>query len=153
MRYFDSMRLRHLLTGDWRPDIRKAVSLLIEINEIDDIIDELKRSGYSDEQATKLALFVPSAFAREMYEPDGVRFMDTFIRHNTSTGTRMRRQYADEPIYEQARRIAREMIDAERFQEIDNVIIWSAESQIMQQATDKGVPPGKRRLSENVHHF
>ena len=78
---------------------------------IEEIHASLVRSGISSDDATKLVLFVPTAFAREMFEPEGITFPDHDTRTDPNRPAR-RIRYRREAIFQAARAVARELIDA-----------------------------------------
>src|SRR4051812_7222222 len=120
---------------DWTPEIERAVRYFLTLESPDAIHAELVRSGVRAEDAAKLLLFTPSAFAREMFEPGGVTFSNDYFRSDDRGHTRRRKSYLREPIYQQARTVARRLIEQERFGDLRVVIAWSAEGKLMEQAS------------------
>ncbi len=124
-------------------------------DNIEDIAAELAQ-GRTDagtrESVVKLLLFVPSAFTREFYEPEGVAFPDAYTRADGDT-VRKGLPYAGEPIYLQAREIARKMIRQGDFHLVDAVIVWSAEGKVLKEAQDRGLSLRACRFSEVTHRF
>jgi hypothetical protein len=109
--------------------------------------------GQTEEQATKLLLFVPCAFAREMFEPEGVQFSDYYLRSNDGCATNRRKSYLREPIYQWARAVARQFIEQERFTDLRIVIAWSAEGNLVQQAIERGCLLNSVKMAEPTHYF
>src|SRR5438045_3144717 len=123
---------------DWTPRIQSAVEAFLTLETTDEIHAQLLSLDLSAEEATKVLLFVPCAFAREMFEPEGVQFSDHYFRSDKHCATRRRKSYLREPIYQQARAIARQFIEQERFTDLRIVIAWSAEGDLIQQAIAQG---------------
>lgn len=110
-------------------------------------------AGVREEDATKLLLFVPSAFAREMFEPEGVVFSDNYIYSRSRDQKRRVASYLEEPIYLHAREAARKLIEADRFTDLRIVIAWSAEGTLVQQAIEQGLSLHRVRFSEITCNF
>jgi hypothetical protein len=119
---------------DWTPEIEKVVRRLMTGKSLDEIHTELTDAGVRDEDATKLVLFTPSTFAREMFEPQGVQFTDTYFRSDDAGRTRRRKSYVREAIYQQARMVARHLIEHQRFEDVRMVASISAEAKLVEQA-------------------
>ena len=49
--------------------------------------------------------------------------------------------------------VAQEFIDAERFHDIDVVVLWSAEGKLIKDAITKGCNPRNIKFTEITHHF
>ena len=120
---------------DWTPSIQSAVDAFLTLETTDAIHTRLLSTGLSTEQAADCFLFVPCAFAREMFR-QGVQFSITFRSDDRSRRPR-RKSYLREPIYQQARVLARRLIEQERFTDLRIVITWSAEGDLIQQAIDQ----------------
>jgi hypothetical protein len=136
---------------DWTPKIERAVRHFLTLDSSDEIHAELVQSGLRIEDATKILLFTPSAFAREMFEPEGVTFSNDYFRSDDLGLTRRRKSYLREPIYQQARIVARRLIEEERFGDLRVVIAWSAEGELMQQAGERATRICK--ILEITHNF
>ena len=85
-----------------------------------------------------------------MFEPEGITFPDHYTRTNPNRPAR-RVQYRREPIFQTARAVARELIDAGRFHEVDIVVLWSAEGKLIKDAISKGSRLAE--ITEIAHHF
>ena len=142
--------------ADWRPSILRTVDELTTIGDsksIEEIHASLLQSGVTSENATKLVLFVLSAFAREMFEPDGVSFPECYTRDDGGGAVLRRIPYRREPIFREARAVAREFIDSGRFHEIDVVLLWSSEGKLIREAIASGASIRGAKFTELTHHF
>jgi hypothetical protein len=127
--------------------VERAALLLVHRHSLDEIEAVLVSQGVPSSAALKLVLFIPSAFAREHFEPQGVCFPDHFLVG--PKGSYTKREYAAEPIYLQARLLARRWFAESRHSLIMRVLDWSAEANAINQAKERGQTP--RELSA-VHH-
>ena len=134
-------------------NIQSAVDAFLTLETTDEIHAYLVSLGHTEEQATKLLLFVPCAFAREMFEPEGVQFSDYYLRSDDRGATHRRKSYLREPIYQQARTLARRLIEQERFTDLRVVIAWSAEGDLVQQAIQRGSVLNTAKMTEPTHYF
>jgi hypothetical protein len=138
---------------DWTPSIQSAVDAFLTLETTDAIHTQLLSTGLSSEQATKLLLFVPCAFAREMFEPEGVQFSDDYFRSDGPGTSPRRKSYLREPIYQQARAVARRFIEHERFTDLRIVVAWSAEGDLIQQAIEQGCLLNTAKMAPPIHNF
>lgn len=123
-----------------------AMALVLQ-HDIDEIEADLLSQGCSAALAERLLLFIPSAFAAEHYETEGIAFSAEFFvgeRENLRE-----RRYADEPVYLEARKLARRWLREGRPLLVGRVLDWSAEANGIKEARAKGVTPTK---SGPVHH-
>jgi hypothetical protein len=134
---------------NWSPQIRRTISSLAQAREISETANVLLAAGITERTVSKLLLFIPSAFAREVYEPQGIRFPDYYLR--PWWGAVVRLPYRREPIYAQARTIAREFIAQGQSMEVDQVLRWSAERSLVEQGMERGVK--LRQVVEILHEL
>lgn len=127
--------------------VESAAMHLVHRNSLDDIEKLLVSEGISGQEALKLVLLIPSAFAREYFEPQGISFPDTFF--TGSPGQYTVHPYSSERIYAQARMLARRWLAESRPSLVLRVLDWSAEANTIKQAKEQGLTPGK--VGE-VHH-
>jgi len=116
-------------------------------NNLDEIEKLLVSDGVSPQEALKLVLLIPSAFAREYFEPEGIAFPDIFL--TGEPGQYIAHPYSSEPIYAQARMLARRWLAEARPSLVLRVLDWSAEADTIKQAKEQGLRLSK--VSE-VHH-
>jgi hypothetical protein len=133
---------------DWSPEIRKAVASLTQAGKISEAAEALRAAGLGERSIPKLLLFIPSAFAREVYEPQGVGFPDFYLRPWCGKSV-VRLPYRREPIYIQARRMARDLLARGQSSEVEGVLRWSAEQDLMEQAKERGLK--MRQVAEILH--
>ena len=127
--------------------VETAAQELVQRHSLDEIEAILVSKGASVSFALKLVLLIPSAFAREHFEPQGIKFPDHFW-----VGPRGRfisRQYSAEPIYKQARLLARRWLAESGASLIMRVLDWSAEADAIRKAKDQGQAPEEMSA---VHH-
>jgi hypothetical protein len=127
--------------------VEAAATALADLNDMDEIEGELLSSHCPSELLDKLLLFIPSAFAAEYYEPQGIAFPEIYLIGDP--GQFSERQYADEPIYVEAQRLARHWLNGDRTSLVNRVLDWSAEAESIEKAKAEGLTP--TRLSA-VHH-
>ncbi|MBV6412598.1 MAG: hypothetical protein OMOMHJEC_00370 [Xanthomonadales bacterium] len=120
---------------------------LIGRNCLDEIEALLIQEGTTSADALKLTLFIPSAFAREVHESEGIRFPDQF--YVGEKGNYKVRNYADEAIYVSARKLARRWLDEGRPSLVGRVLDWSSESDGLRTARENGLTPTHIDI---VHH-
>ena len=127
--------------------VERAALELVHLHSLDEVERVLVGQGASASDAQKLVLFIPSAFAREYFEPTGIQFPDQFL-----VGPRGRfksKAYAAEPIYVSARQLARCWIAESRTSLVMRILDWSAEANAIKKAKAENLTPS--RMSE-VHH-
>jgi len=120
---------------------------LIGRHSLDEIESLLMQEGVTSGDSLKLTLFIPSAFAREYFEPEGIGFPDEFIVGEP--GAYVVRRYEDEPIYLAARRLARRWLDEHRPSLVGRVLDWSSEAEALKLAREQGLTPDHLDM---VHH-
>jgi hypothetical protein len=127
--------------------VEDAALELVHRHSLDEIEGILGARGVTPSQAERMLLFIPSAFAREYFEPQGIQFPEHFF-----VGPReqlIERDYASEPIYECARQVARRWVAEGRHSLVQRVLDWSAEAKGIAEAKAQGLTPS--RMSA-VHH-
>lgn len=127
--------------------VEDAALALVQQHDRDEIEMELRAKGVDSTTAERLVLLIPSAFAREHFEPEGILFPDHFFVG--PAGAHVERAYALEPVYQAARILARRWRAESRNSLILRVLDWSAEAAGINEANDKGLTP--ERMSA-VHH-
>jgi hypothetical protein len=123
-----------------------ALALALK-HDMDEIEAELLSQGCSPALAERLLLFIPSAFAAEHYESEGIPFSAKFLVGGP--GRIRERKYADEPVYLEARQLARRWLQEGRPSLVGRVLDWSAEANGIKEARAKGLTPTG---SGPVHH-
>jgi hypothetical protein len=127
--------------------VEKAALELVHRHNLDEIGATLTSTGVTRQAAERLILLIPSAFAREHFEREGIEFPDHFLVG--SNDQQVQRSYALEPIYCAARELARRWIAEGRLTLVMRVLDWSAEASGIKQAREQGLTPS--RMSA-VHH-
>jgi hypothetical protein len=94
--------------------VRTAVEIFQSHPDLDDdgIADHLEKQGISEPLTTRLIQFLPIAFCRVFFAPQGVRFPGHYVvmtPHGKHAGEF---QMEDEPVYVAARQAAQENWDA-----------------------------------------
>lgn len=120
---------------------------LVHKHDMDEIEISLRDRGCPDSLVERLLLLIPSAFAAEHYEADGIEFSKTFLVG--PAGHYNERLYANEPVYMAARRLAARWKAEGRPSLIGRVLDWSAEAEGIKKAKAAGHTP--TRLAA-VHH-
>lgn len=127
--------------------VEKAALELVHLHSLDEIEESLVNSGVPAPTALKLVMLIPSAFAREHFEPQGIKFPEHFFVG--SNGQFSERPYSSEPIYSQARSLARRWLGESRPSLILRVLDWSAEANSIKEANERGFTPSEVSA---VHH-
>jgi hypothetical protein len=127
--------------------VEDAALALVQQHDRDEIERDILAEGVDSTTAERLVLLIPSAFAREHFEPEGILFPDHFLVG--PPGAHVERAYAQEPVYQAARILARRWRAESRDSLILRVLDWSAEAASIKEARDKGLTP--ERMSA-VHH-
>jgi hypothetical protein len=127
--------------------VEMAALELVHRHSLDEIQALLASRGVPASVALKLVLLIPSAFAREHFEPQGIAFSDHFLVG--PPGNYLTRPYAAEPIYSQARFLARRWVEESHPSLVMRVLDWSAEANAIKQAKEQGQAP---REFSAVHH-
>jgi hypothetical protein len=127
--------------------VEHAALELVHRHSLDEIEQLLVSGGVTPQVATKLVLLIPSAFAREYFERDGIEFPEHFLVGPAEHY--VERPYASEPLHAAARELARRWIAESRLSLVMRVLDWSAEANGIKEAKGKGLTP--TRLSA-VHH-
>jgi hypothetical protein len=116
--------------------VEDAALELVHKHSLDEIEDTLVARGVSPEAAERLVLLIPSAFAREYFEPSGIEFPDHFLVG--SPGNYTERPYDAEPFHGAARELARRWLSESRLSLVMRVLDWSAEAKGIKKQTSKG---------------
>ncbi len=127
--------------------VEAAALELVHRHSLDEIEGVLSTSGVSPELAAKAVLLIPSAFAAAQFEPEGITFPAEFSVGPPSALRKL--PYSDEPLYQEARRLAARWQQEGRQSFVARVLDWSAEANAIKQARAEGLHPS--RMSE-VHH-
>ena len=127
--------------------VETAALHLVHRHSLEEIEKLLIDDGVPARQAAKLVLLIPSAFAREHFEPDGIAFPDSFLVGDPDRPES--RLYSTEPFYVEARRLARVWAAESRPSLVLRVLDWSAEAKSIKEAKARGLTP--TRLAQ-VHH-
>lgn len=127
--------------------VEDAALELVHKHSLDDIESALVSRGVTPQAAERLVLLIPSAFAREYFEPSGVEFPSHFLVGPAGCFTE--RSYDSEPFYGAARELARRWIAEARLSLVIRVLDWSAEANGIKEAKAKGLTPS--RMSA-IHH-
>jgi hypothetical protein len=127
--------------------VESAALELVRPHSLDEIEMTLVSQGVAREAAERLMLLIPSAFAREYYEREGITFPDHFLVG--PAGAYAERPYASEPFHSSARELARRWIEEARLSLVMRVLDWSAEANGIKQAREQGLTPSSMSA---VHH-
>jgi hypothetical protein len=130
--------------GHW---VFVAALALVHQHDLEEIEASLIAQACPADIAAKLVLFIPSAFAAEYYGSMGIEFPDYFLVGDPGQFKQL--PYADEPIYVEAKRLARRWLTESRPSVVERVLDWSAEAKSIKEAKAKGLTPV--RVSA-VHH-
>lgn len=126
--------------------VELAATELVHRHKMDEIESVLVANGVPARIAARLVLLIPSAFAREHYEPKGIAFPDVFLVGPRGHYTEHR--YDAEPMYLQARELARSWVNS-RPSWVMRVLDWSAEANAIKEAEGRGLTPTQMSA---VHH-
>ena len=120
------------------------------VDDLDDLVCELSGHGISEEDAECLVAFVPTAFARVLLSPLGVKFQDTFLVKDFDSGASARGTFADEPIHAAALWVAKSMAsgDTSSRMRFEQVAATSAEYDVVRQLRQEGESPDGVVLTE-----
>lgn len=132
------------LDASW---VEPAAVDLVHIHDMDEIEASLRERGCPGSLVERLLLLIPSAFAAEHYEADGIAFPKTFLVG--PAGHYEERSYDDEPVYLAARRLAARWKREGRTSLVGRVLDWSAEAQGIEKAKSAGLTPSGLAT---VHH-
>jgi hypothetical protein len=127
--------------------VEQAALELVHKHNLDAIVASLESSGVTMEAAQRLVLIVPSAFARERFEPEGIQFPDHFLVG--PVGATVERPNESEPFYAAARALARRWMAESRTSLVGRVLDWSAEADAIKKAHEQGLAPARMGF---VHH-
>jgi hypothetical protein len=127
--------------------VRATAVDLVKKHDLDEIVGLMVSNGIDNDVAERAILLIPSAFAREYYEPCGITFPDTFLAGLGEQSIEL--QYENEPIYQHARALARQWIAESRQSVVMRVLEWSAEAKSIRESIERGLTP--KRIGK-VHH-
>jgi hypothetical protein len=130
--------------ADW---VEQAALDLVHLNDLDEIESSLTAKGCPAAVACKLLLLIPSAFAAQHYEAQGIQFPKAFLVGEP--GSFQERQYVDEPVYACARQLAQRWEQESRPSLISRVLDWSCEEAGIKEAHAQGKTPTEISM---VHH-
>jgi hypothetical protein len=119
---------------------------LVRRHDLGEIEAVLRAEGVPAREVTRLVLLIPSAFAREYYEPRGIEFPDTFLVG--PSGHYTERAYGSEPMWTHARDLARRWTISQPTW-TKRILDWSAEANAIKEAEGRGLTP--TRMSA-IHH-
>ena len=123
------------------PHIQTAAEILAQNAQLDDdgIMRLLTERGLEKKLAIDLYLFLPTAFTRAMFEGRGPTFQPTYRVVDPKSGKRDAHRYDANPVYVEARRVARHWLaDPERRQQCLNIAGRSAELDALNNLLHKG---------------
>jgi len=126
--------------------VEDAALELVHRHSLDEIEALLVSRGVTATTALKLVLLIPSAFAREYFEPEGIEFPSHFFVG--PKGHYTEKPYAGEPVHESARRLAKRWMTSQPAF-VGRVLDWSAEASSIKQAREKSLTPSRMSI---VHH-
>jgi len=127
--------------------VEAAAVELVHRHSLDEIEATLVSRGATPRDAERLVLLIPSAFAREYFERDGIAFPDHFLIG--PSGKYVERPYTAEPFYRSARELARRWIAESRNSLVMRILDWSAEANAIKQAREQGLTPSHMSA---IHH-
>jgi len=127
--------------------VEEAALELVHRHKLDEIEAALIRRAVTREAAERLVLIIPSAFAREHFEPAGIEFPGRFLVG--PPGHYVERSYEAEPFYAAARSLARRWIAESRLTLVTRVLDWSAEADAIKKAKEQGLTPARMSI---IHH-
>lgn len=127
--------------------VEEAALELVHKHSLDQIESALVSRGISPQAAERLVLLIPSAFAREYFEPSGIEFPNHFLIG--PPGNYTERSYDSEPFHGAARELARRWITEARLSLVMRVLDWSAEANGIKQAKEQGLTPN---ILSAIHH-
>jgi hypothetical protein len=127
--------------------VEEAALELVHKHNLDEIVASLQSSGVTLDAARRLVLIVPSAFARERFEPEGIQFPDHFLVG--PLGAAVERPNESEPFYATARKLARRWLAESGPSLVGRVLDWSAEADAIKKAHEQGLTPVRMGF---VHH-
>ncbi|MFN7967619.1 MAG: hypothetical protein U0V87_18240 [Acidobacteriota bacterium] len=127
--------------------VEDAALELVLKHSLDEIEKALVSRGVTPEDAERLVLLIPSAFAREHFEPNGIEFPSHFLVGPAGRCTE--RSYDAEPFHGAARELASRWIAEGRLSLVMRVLDWSAEANGIKEAKAKGLMPTRPSA---VHH-
>jgi hypothetical protein len=131
--------------------IEAIANELICKNNLEEIHQNLVRSGINSADAARALVFIPSAFAKEFYEPQGIEFPAKFTTTAPDGKTFIEHSYSEEPIYGLACQLARLWIDTGKSSHVLRILAWSAELKLIEGAKARGLTPS--RMSQINHNF
>jgi hypothetical protein len=121
--------------------VEVAALELVHRDNLSEIETVLCSKGANSSDAKRLVLLVPSAFAREYFEPDGIEFPNYYLAG--PEGHDQELPYDSEPIYLSARRLAQRWLAESRPSLVKRVLDWSAEASGIKQARERGLTPSR----------
>ena len=127
--------------------VEHAALELVHKHSLSEIEDSLATSGVTPEATQRLLALVPSAFARERFESEGIEFPNHFLVG--PVGRSVERSYDSEPFYAAARELARRWIAESRPSLVMRVLDWSVEADAIKKAREQGLTPARMAF---VHH-
>lgn len=127
--------------------VEHAALELVHKHASSEIETSLATIGVTPEATQRLLALVPSAFARERFESEGIEFPNHFLVG--PVGRSMERSYDSEPIYGAARALAKRWIAESRSSLVMRVLDWSAEANAIKKAHEQGLTPARMAF---VHH-
>ena len=127
--------------------VEAAALELVHKHDLDEIEAVLVDAGATLSFTSKALLLIPSAFAAEKYAAEGVEFPACF--EVGPEGETRSLPYSGEPIYGEARQLARRWILEERHSLVARVLDWSAEAKGIKDVRARGLTPTR---SGPVHH-
>jgi len=127
--------------------VEHAALELVHKHNLDEIVDSLRSSGVTPETAQRLVLIIPSAFAHERFEPEGIEFPKHFLVGPSRAS--VERSNESEPFYAAARTLARRWMAETRPSLVARVLDWSAEADAIKKAREQGLTPTRMTF---VHH-
>lgn len=111
----------------------------------------LVREGFGRKLAARSVTLIPSAFARVVYESEGIKFPDYFYPGAKAYQEKMFTRYSNEPVFRAALALAQRMQSARETDKIMRIVELSTEHDAIMKAKAQGLTPSD--FSFLIHEF
>jgi hypothetical protein len=129
----------------------RAYELFLQKLTVDKIVERLCHEGFPERSAARAVTFIPSAFARVHYEKKGIDFPEQYYPGRKACEKRKMRFYAEEPIFQEAMRLAEQLKRDGDWSQVWRIIEISAEHRGIAMLLDQGLTP--KRMEIPIHEF
>lgn len=129
----------------------RTAELLLSGATAENSCETLIHEGFSEKLAAKAVTLLPSAFARAVYEPKGIKFPDSFYSGAKAYQNKRLTRYDQEPVFKAAVNLAQRLQFSGEENIVMGIVELSTEHDAITKAVAQGLTPSD--FSFLIHEF